>query len=213
MTAKEALRNVLRKSGSDSPTELSPTDLQSNSYSLYNSLNSDPLLNLDLLQLSMSPSHSQENLTNKPRMEQPKKILTRSASETVITKRNLDKSASEIMDKIIHEDADDSGVFSGSKGVTFTKSMTFTGNESDRVTKASSSARMIFSDSESVETDRKSRKITDRKVKHTHKRSRSDVVSAKSLAVAGEFANGQKDSSNSAAGSSSTKGDFIRHNS
>ncbi|KAL4219862.1 hypothetical protein ACF0H5_020273 [Mactra antiquata] len=193
LTAKEALRNVLRKSGSESPTELSPLDSQPNSYSLYNNLNSDPLLNLDLLQLSLSPSRSQENLT--PKSSSKKKTLARSASESGVNKIALERSASEMMDKIIHEDADDNDVFTRSQVMTFTKSVTLTPSESNRLTSVDKSARLIFSDSESIEPD-KSSKVSDRKVKHTHKRSRSDVVGGKSSSIRTELE--QKNSTNSA---------------
>ncbi|XP_053404594.1 run domain Beclin-1-interacting and cysteine-rich domain-containing protein-like isoform X2 [Mercenaria mercenaria] len=203
LTATASLRNVLRKSGSDSPAELSPPATTQNSFSLYNSINSDPLLNLDLLELSRSPSASQENLTSKSKLE-TRKPLNRSSSETVVSKRLSERRASEMMDKIIHEDEDD--VFPANKSttstMTLTTSMTLTSEGSEN--KSLKGSRVIFSDSESVEKDTKSRKLTERKMKHTHKRSRSDISGIKTSVIEGSIEGGTKNSSNTSVKSAST---------
>lgn len=170
MTASEALRNVLRKSGSDSPPGLSPPDVTKGGFSFYTSINSDPLLNLDLLKLSESPNDSQENL--KLEKAENKKELTRSVSESVVTKKTLDRKTSDQVDKIILED-DDNSAFSG-KSLTLTKSMTLT--QDGKVNRGS---QMIFSDTESTDTGTKTQKSPERKGKLTHKRSRSDTIGVK----------------------------------
>ncbi|XP_060554922.1 run domain Beclin-1-interacting and cysteine-rich domain-containing protein-like isoform X2 [Ruditapes philippinarum] len=200
LTATASLRNVLRKSGSDSTTDLSPPSSSQNHFSLYTSINSDPLLNLDLLELSRSPSKSVENLNIKSKFE-PKKPLTRSTSETAVIKRSSERRASEMMDKIIHEDEDD--VFPANKSMTLTTSMTLTSDLSAKK-KSLKGSRVIFSDSESVETETKSRKLTERKLKHTHKRSRSDISGIKTNVIQGEMASGSNMSSNAVAKSAST---------
>ena len=200
MTATASLRNVLRKSGSDSTAELSPPPSSSqNTFSLYTSINSDPLLNLDLLELSRSPSQSAENLSSKLKLE-PKKPLVRSTSETAMHKRSSERRASEMMDKIIHEDEDD--VFPANKSMTLTTSMTLTSEDTEKK-KTMKGSRVIFSDSESVETETKSRKLTERKMKHTHKRSRSDISGIKTSVIQGEVISGSNSSSNAIANSAS----------
>lgn len=185
ISAKDALRDVLRKSGSESPAELSPPGTSQNSFSLYNSINSDPLLNVDLQQLSRSTSVSHENLTSKSKFE-TKKPLVRSVSETVVNQRLSDRRASEMMDKIIHEDEDD--VFPVTKSMTLTHSMTLTSEEPEKK-KSAKGSRVIFSDSESVETESKTRKMSEKKTKLTHKRSRSDISGIKTTVVDGQLEN------------------------
>ncbi|XP_021360063.1 run domain Beclin-1-interacting and cysteine-rich domain-containing protein-like isoform X2 [Mizuhopecten yessoensis] len=80
--AKEALRTVLRKSGSESPTHdthlSDPTDGQ---FSFYNSINSDPLGNMDFNQDQSDPFETAEDSENG---SQQNKVLLRSQSEMLM---------------------------------------------------------------------------------------------------------------------------------
>ncbi|XP_069105114.1 run domain Beclin-1-interacting and cysteine-rich domain-containing protein-like [Argopecten irradians] len=80
--AKEALRTVLRKSGSESPTHdmqvSEPTDRE---FSFYNSLNSDPLRNMDFNQDQSDPFDTNNSAKNN---SQQNKVLVRSRSEMVM---------------------------------------------------------------------------------------------------------------------------------
>ncbi|XP_060070855.1 run domain Beclin-1-interacting and cysteine-rich domain-containing protein-like [Ylistrum balloti] len=80
--AKEALRTVLRKSGSESPThDLQLFESTNGEFSFYNSINSDPLRNMDFNQEQSDPFDTSEETKNG---KQQNKILLRSQSETVM---------------------------------------------------------------------------------------------------------------------------------
>lgn len=76
--AKEALRTVLRKSGSESPTTGSP-EVSSSQFSFYNSINSDPLRNMDFNH-DQSPDPLDDGLDAANSVKQSKTLI-RSQSE------------------------------------------------------------------------------------------------------------------------------------
>ena len=169
MTAKEALRNVLRKSVSDSPPPMPSPAMSNATYSLYDSLNIDPLLNLGFLQGSRSPNEGQvhnRNVGNEQK-SMKKKELTRSTSENIVTKRQSDRRASEMVDKLL----EDNDVFPLTKSLTLQPSKT--------KEKSAKASRVIFSDSEGVDTERKSKVSKAKHTKISHKRSRSDISEIK----------------------------------
>ena len=167
MTAKEALRNVLRKSVSDFPPPMPSPAMSNATYSLYDSLNIDPLLNLGFLQGSRSPNEGQVHNGNEQKSVK-KKELTRSTSENIVTKRQSDRRASEMVDKLLVEDND---VFPLTKSLTLQPSKT--------KEKSAKASRVIFSDSEGVDTERKSKVSKAKHTKISHKRSKSDISEIK----------------------------------
>ncbi|XP_052795978.1 run domain Beclin-1-interacting and cysteine-rich domain-containing protein-like [Mya arenaria] len=180
ISAKEALRTIIRKSGSESdPVDLSTSDSKENGFSFYNTMNSDPLMNLGLLGSKTSDLESSNDV--------PKVIkkggLTRSTSESGVAKKIKDSKAAEMMDRIIHENDDD--VFAISKS---TETLT---SDSIKKQKMFENARDIFSDSETVEAKASPSKVKvdERKVKHTHKRSRSDIIGIKTSVIQSDLHN------------------------
>ncbi|WAQ98287.1 RUBIC-like protein [Mya arenaria] len=176
----EALRTIIRKSGSESdPVDLSTSDSKENGFSFYNTMNSDPLMNLGLLGSKTSDLESSNDV--------PKVIkkggLTRSTSESGVAKKIKDSKAAEMMDRIIHENDDD--VFAISKS---TETLT---SDSIKKQKMFENARDIFSDSETVEAKASPSKVKvdERKVKHTHKRSRSDIIGIKTSVIQSDLHN------------------------
>ena len=171
-SAKEAMRSILKKSGSESETfESNITDFQENGFNLYSSVNSDPLLNLDVLTLSLPVDKSQDIRSDTPKPKQ-KTTLTRSVSESVV-KSLKDSRASEVVDSIIHED----DVFPAKPSID--KSVKIKERQLE-------AARSIFSDSETVD-NAASKKSKERKAKHSHKRSRSDISGIKTSAIEKEM--------------------------
>ncbi|XP_033760801.1 run domain Beclin-1-interacting and cysteine-rich domain-containing protein-like isoform X1 [Pecten maximus] len=80
--AKEALRTVLRKSGSESPTHDTHLSEPTNGeFSFYNSLNSDPLRNMDFNQDQSDPFDTSEDSKNDNTQN---KVLLRSQSEMIM---------------------------------------------------------------------------------------------------------------------------------
>lgn len=183
MSAKEAMRTILKKSGSESDS-LDPTltDLQDDGFNLYSSINSDPLLNLDILKLSEPAGVSQDKskVNTKSRQKAP---LTRSASESAVSKDLKESPGLEIMDHIIHEADDDVLLDMASEKKEATETLEKKSNVE--------SSRSIFSDSETVDAKSPSSSgARARKMKHTHKRSRSDISGIKTSAVEKEVLNG-----------------------
>lgn len=184
------MRTILKKSGSESET-FDTTDFKDNGFNLYSSTNSDPLLNLDVLGLSEPVNNSQENVLNKSKLRL-KSPLTRSVSESVVSRSLKENSVSEIVDDTIHED----DVFPVKSSESMTEEKV---KIKERELEAS---RSIFSDSETVETIATGSKTAkERKAKHTHKRSRSDISGIKTASIEKEMsATNEKQPANESSG-------------
>lgn len=81
--ARESLRTVLRKSGSDSPTGDAPD------FSFYDNLNSDPLLNIEFSENAATDSensHAEVGSGERIVNSSPKKAIVRSQSDTGMSK-------------------------------------------------------------------------------------------------------------------------------
>lgn len=175
--AKDALRSVLKKSGSESPID-APCDGE-NPFSLYDSLNSDPLLNMEFSREHRTlKSNSTSDISFKYSGSKVKS-LTRSQSETSnISRGNLErtnlgslKASSEIMDKIFNESDD------------LLENCEFRNSSGPR------KPEEIFSDSEShsIARDISLRKTQSLHGKKGHKRSRSDLGGVKTESDAANY--------------------------
>lgn len=174
-SARETMRTILKKSGSESDAfDPALTNFKENNFNLYASVSNDPLLNLDVLNLSHSPDTNQISPSDKDKLK-PKTTLTRSISESVVSKKFKDGLASEILDNTIHED----DVFPVKKSEEMIREETLKKKQRDL-----EASRSIFSDSETVEAVATTSKVAkEKKMKHTHKRSRSDISGIKTSSM------------------------------
>ncbi|KAH3835105.1 hypothetical protein DPMN_108448 [Dreissena polymorpha] len=173
--AREALRTVLKKSGSISDSLERPSPNHASEFDLYKSINEDPLSNLALLKDDSGGSNLEPSL----QVIKVKKInLTRSESESGVARKVKSQRAAEMVEKIIHED----NVFSLSKSTE-----TLVAGASSKKIRFEDPVRDIFSDSETVEAKGKLNGDKQKRVRPTHKRSRSDIIGGKNLALQKEI--------------------------